>query len=111
MCGGVLNGAHRVLAPLKCFGPAHHDIVRDVNVMHRRSDFELLGSLGALHRHDDEQIHIAIRSGFTPGVRAKKDDLVRVELRYDSPDHAPDLPSHWVSQSDHTRQDTGPVEH
>ena len=87
----VLDCAYGIFAPLEFFGPAHDDILGDMDIAKGGPDFKLFGSFGAFHRHDDKQVHIAIRARLPASIRAKKYDLVRVKLRHNPPDHLMNL--------------------
>jgi hypothetical protein len=100
-CGRSLNRTDDVFSPLEFFRPTHDNIFWNVNIVHRRPDFELFGPFGTLHGHDYKQIHITVGCAVSSGVRTEQDDLFRMKLRHDTFDHLLDMFIDRVLSSDH----------
>jgi len=92
--GWVFNRAHYILTPLKFFGPAHNDVLWDMDITHRSPYFKLFGPFRTFHGQHDKQVHVAIRPRLAASMGAKKDNPVWVERRDDLPDHLLDLLFH-----------------
>jgi len=59
--------------------------------MQGNTDFDRLLPPGALYLHDNQEVHVAVRTGTAARVGAEEDDLIRRELAHDPLDHLPDL--------------------
>ena len=76
-------------SPLPIIGCTHHDIERKIG--HRVAQMsDGPANAGGIHHRgigdffDDEQVHIAVRSGFTIGIGTEENDLLRVEPFYEN---------------------------
>ncbi len=69
----------------------YDNIFRHPNIMERQGNLNGFLSFGAGHRHDDQEIYVAIRPGLPSSIRSKENDPLRMESFHDSPDHFVDL--------------------
>jgi hypothetical protein len=67
--------------------PDHNDVFGNRNIVEETAKLHLLGPLGSLNRHYDEQVHIAISLGCAASLGAEQDDLVRVTMAHNPPHH------------------------
>src|SRR3972149_1805896 len=88
--GRAFNRPGNLLPPLEILGRRHHDILRHANTVQRDTDFDCLLPPRSREGHHHQQVHVAVRAGRSPRVRAEKDHLVGIKTLDDPLYHPPD---------------------
>lgn len=95
--GRIFDGTHDILAPGELIRRAKDHVFRQANIMQSGANLQLGFSLGALHRHDNQNVHITVRTGVAACMRTEENDAIRVETPdeafHDSADLGLNLPA------------------
>ena len=78
---GPFDGAGNRLAPFESFRGGDDNVLRYRVIAEQLSDFKLGLRLRSAIRHDDQQVHVAVRSGAAGCVRSELNSNAKLEKR------------------------------
>ena len=87
---GIDDRADQFPVAIKLLGRRHNHVLGQTHAGKRLPDSDGEIPFGSGNRHDDEKIHIAVRTCTPSCMRSEKNDHLGMESLDDAPNHLPD---------------------